>query len=105
MHDIRIKLRKLLADHFGLDESQITDDAHFLDDLDIDSLDAVELVTKIEDTFQISIPDDDAAQIQTVRDFVAYLLNRGDDDPGTAGIPAKLPPKPPPPNTHHANDE
>ena len=57
----------------GVEESQVTLDASFTADLNADSLDTVELIMEFEKEFGISIPDEDTAQINTVRDVVAYI--------------------------------
>lgn len=71
------KIIKLMADKLNLDESSIQPDSNFKDDLGIDSLDLFELVISLEEEFEIEIPQDDVAEIQTVNDVVAYLKNRG----------------------------
>lgn len=63
---IEIKIRQLIIDKLGKDESQITDEASFRDDLEVDSLDFTELIVGIEKEFKIAIPDDVYDRLKTV---------------------------------------
>lgn len=67
------KIKKIVVDQLGVDESEVTREASFIDDLDADSLDIVELIMAIEDEFGIEIPDDVAEKISTVNDAVEYI--------------------------------
>lgn len=67
------KLKKIVVDQLGVDESEITPDASFVDDLNADSLDLVELIMTLEEEFSIKISDEDAERIQTVGDALDYL--------------------------------
>ncbi|MEA5152571.1 MAG: acyl carrier protein [Oscillospiraceae bacterium] len=67
------KVKEALAKQFELDPETITVDTNLIDDLGADSLDVVELVMSLEDVFGISISDEDAAQLYTVRRIVEYL--------------------------------
>jgi acyl carrier protein len=67
------KIRKIIVDQLGVDESEVTEDASFVDDLGADSLDTVELVMALEEEFGIEIPDEDAEKIITVGDAVKYI--------------------------------
>ena len=67
------KVKEALAKQFELDPDTITVDTNLIDDLGADSLDVVELVMSLEDVFGISISDEDAAQLYTVRRIVEYL--------------------------------
>lgn len=69
------KIRSVLAEQFDLDPESITLDTNIMDDIGADSLDLVELVMSLEDEFGISISDDDAAQLRTVRGIVEFLDN------------------------------
>ena len=66
-------VRDALAKQFEIDPETITMDTSIVDDLGADSLDVVELIMSLEDTFGISISDDDASQLDTVRRIVEYL--------------------------------
>ena len=71
--DVQAKVKEIVADKLGVEESQITPEASFTNDLGADSLDIVELVMGFEQAFDISIPDEDAEKIGTVGDAVRYL--------------------------------
>ena len=67
------KIRDIIVEQLGVDESQVTMEASFVDDLGADSLDIVELVMAFEDEFGVEIPDETAEKIATVGDIVKYL--------------------------------
>lgn len=67
------KVKKIIAEQLGVDESEITPESHFIDDLGADSLDTVELVMALEEEFGVEIPDEDAEKIQTVGDVDKYI--------------------------------
>ena len=67
------KVRDALAQQFEVDPESITLDTNLIDDLGADSLDVVELIMSLEDMYGISITDEDAAQLYTVRKIVEYL--------------------------------
>ena len=71
--DVSNKVKKIVADHLGIEESKVTDEASFIDDLGADSLDTVELVMAFEEEFDCEIPDDAAEKIQTVKDAIDFL--------------------------------
>lgn len=71
--DVEDRLRKIIAEQLGVDESQIVPGASFAKDLNADSLDLVELIMSIEEEFGIEISDEDAEKIQTVDDALKYL--------------------------------
>ncbi len=71
-----LRLRKIVADRLGVDEAQIVPEASFVEDLNADSLDLVELIMSLEEEFGIQIPDEDAEKIRTVGDAIAYLEDR-----------------------------
>ena len=71
--DISSKVKKIVADHLGIDEAKVTEEASFIDDLGADSLDTVELVMAFEEEFNVEIPDDAAETIQTVGDAISFL--------------------------------
>jgi acyl carrier protein len=67
------KIKKIIVDQLGVDESKIAEDSSFVDDLGADSLDIVELIMAFEEEFDMEIPDEDAEKIKTVGDAVKYL--------------------------------
>ena len=67
------RVKKIIVDQLGVNESKITEDSSFVDDLGADSLDIVELIMAFEEEFDIEIPDEDAEKIKTVGDAVKYL--------------------------------
>ena len=73
MSEVFEKVKKIIAEQLGVDESEIQDESHFIDDLGADSLDTVELVMALEEEFGIEIPDEDAEKIQTVGDVKKYI--------------------------------
>ncbi len=73
MSQIAEKVRKIIIDKLGADESEVTNEASFTNDLGADSLDTVELIMEFEKEFDVSIPDDQAEKIQTVGDAIAFL--------------------------------
>jgi len=66
-------VRKLVAEKLGVPEAKVTEDAAFVNDLGADSLDVVEFVMAVEEKFQITIPDDEAAKLEKVGDAVKYI--------------------------------
>ena len=79
------RVRALIVEHLGVDESQVTPNASFVDDLNADSLDLVELIMSMEEEFsgdgtEIEISDEDAEKIQSVQDAIDYLHDLGIDD-------------------------
>ena len=73
MSDIADKVKKIVVEHLGVDESKVSDAASFIDDLGADSLDTVELVMAFEEEFSIEIPDDAAEKIQTVQNAIDFI--------------------------------
>jgi acyl carrier protein len=67
------KVKKIVAEHLGVDEAQVRPEATFVDDLGADSLDMVEIVLAFEDEFHIEIPDEDAEKISRVGEAVDYI--------------------------------
>lgn len=74
------KVIELAAEQVSMDPAQVTVDSHFINDLQFDSLDKVEFAMDIEDEFELSVPDADVEDLQTVREVVAYLLSRPERD-------------------------
>jgi acyl carrier protein len=73
MAEIAEKIKKIIVDKLGVDESEVTNEASFTNDLGADSLDTVELIMEFEKEFDISIPDEEAEKIQTVGEVINYL--------------------------------
>lgn len=67
------KVKAIIVEQLGVDESEVAPEAHFIDDLGADSLDTVELVMALEEEFGIEISDEDAEKIQTVGDVSKYI--------------------------------
>lgn len=76
MSDTATRVKEIIAQELGVEQEKVTDDASFVEDLGADSLDTVELVMAFEEEFGIEIPDEDAEQMQTVGDAIAYLRNK-----------------------------
>ncbi len=73
MSDIASKVRSIIVDKLGVDENEVTPEASFTNDLGADSLDTVELIMEFEKEFNLSSPDDQAENIQTVGQAITYL--------------------------------
>ncbi|CAJ1002174.1 MULTISPECIES: acyl carrier protein [Bacillales] len=73
MADTLERVKKIIVDRLGVEESKVTLEASFKDDLGADSLDVVELVMELEDEFDMEISDEDAEKITTVGEVVAYI--------------------------------
>ena len=71
--NIASKVKKMVADHLGVDETKVTDEANFIDDLGADSLDTVELVMAFEEEFGAEISDGEAEKILTVGDAIKFI--------------------------------
>jgi len=67
------KVKKMIVEQLGVNESEVVPEAKFIDDLGADSLDIVELVMALEDEYGIEIPDEDAEKIETVGDAIKYI--------------------------------
>ena len=75
MAEIEARVKAIIVDKLGVDESEVTPTASFTNDLGADSLDTVELIMELEKEFNLSIPDDQAEKIATVGDAIAYIEN------------------------------
>ena len=74
--DISNTVKKMVADHLGVDELKVTEEANFVDDLGADSLDTVELVMAFEEEFGSEISDSEAEKILTVGDAIKFIQSR-----------------------------
>ena len=70
------KVKEIISKQLGVDGSEVTGEASFVDDLGADSLDTVELVMAFEEEFGIEIPDEDAEKIAKVKDAIDYITNK-----------------------------
>lgn len=75
VQEIENKVIEIISEQMGVDKSEITRETSFINDLNADSLDTVELVMEFEDEFDMSIPDEEAEKIQTVGAAVDYIIN------------------------------
>ena len=73
MASVEERVKQIIVEQLGVEESEVTPNASFVDDLGADSLDTVELVMAFEEAFEIEIPDEDAEKIRTVKDAVDYI--------------------------------
>ena len=76
MSDIELQVKQIVVDHLGIEDSKVTPQSKFIDDLGADSLDTVELVMAFEEKFGIEIPDDAAETIQTVQNAIDYIQSK-----------------------------
>ena len=74
--DVATKVKKMVADHLGVEESKVTEEANFIDDLGADSLDTVELVMAFEEEFGSEIADSEGEKILTVGDAIKFIENK-----------------------------
>jgi acyl carrier protein len=73
MSDVAEKIKAIIVDKLGVDESEVTNEASFTNDLGADSLDTVELIMEFEKEFDIQIPDDKAEAITTIGDAISFI--------------------------------
>ncbi len=73
MSEIASRVKAIIVDKLGVEESEVTNEASFTNDLGADSLDTIELIMEFEKEFNVTIPDDQAEKITTVGDAVAYI--------------------------------
>lgn len=74
--DLNAEVKKIIVEQLGVDEAQVTPEAHFIDDLGADSLDTVELIMAFEEKFGVEVPDEDAEKLTTVGAAVGYLKGK-----------------------------
>ena len=74
MENVDQRVKKIVAEQLGVNESEIKNESRFVDDLGADSLDTVELVMALEEEFETEIPDEDAEKITTVQQAVDYIV-------------------------------
>ena len=74
------KMKEIIADQLGVSEDEVTLEASFKEDLDADSLDLFELVMALEEEYDVEIPSDDLAELNTVGDVFNYLKDKGVED-------------------------
>ena len=74
------KMKEIIADQLGVREDEVTLEASFKEDLDADSLDLFELVMALEEEYDVEIPSDDLAELNTVGDVINYLKDKGVED-------------------------
>ena len=74
------KMKEIIADQLGVSEDEVTLEASFKEDLDADSLDLSELVMALEEEYDVEIPSDDLAELNTVGDVINYLKDKGVED-------------------------
>ena len=80
MAEVEAKVIEIVSDQMGVDKSEITRETSFVNDLNADSLDTVELVMEFEDEFELSIPDEEAEKIQTVGQAIDYITEHAKSD-------------------------
>lgn len=74
--DLLAKIKEIVVEELGVEASEVTSEANFIDDLGADSLDTVELIMKFEEEFDIEIPDEDAENLTTVGKAIEYLQSK-----------------------------
>lgn len=74
------KMKEIIADQLGVSEDEVTLEASFKEDLDADSLDLFELVMALEEEYDVEIPSDNLAELNTVGDVINYLKDKGVED-------------------------
>ena len=72
--EIQEKVSQIVSEQMGIDKSELTRETSFVDDLNADSLDTVELVMEFEDEFEMSIPDEEAEKIRTIGQAIDYIV-------------------------------
>ncbi len=72
--EVQEKVSQIVSEHMGIDKSKLTREMSFVEDLNADSLDTVELALEFEDEFEVSIPDEDAEKIRTIGQAIDYII-------------------------------
>ena len=80
VQEIQEKVIAIVSEQMGVDKAEISRETSFVNDLNADSLDTVELVMELEDEFEMSIPDEDAVKIQTVGQAIDYIKDHSNKD-------------------------
>ena len=83
MDNIEARVKKIVAEQLGVQESELTRETSFVNDLNADSLDTVELVMEFEDKFEMSIPDEEAEKIQTIGQAIDHIDDYLKNQPAT----------------------
>ncbi|HEY3346438.1 MAG TPA: acyl carrier protein [Nitrospirota bacterium] len=73
---VEAKVKKIIAEQLGVEETEVTAEASFIDDLGADSLDTVELIMAFEEEFGIEIPEEDAEKMATVQNAIDYIAGK-----------------------------
>ncbi len=73
MTELATRVKEIIVKHLDVEESKVTENASFIDDLGADSLDTVELIMEFEEEFGCTIPDDAPEKLRTVKDAIAYI--------------------------------
>ena len=76
MSTVAEKVKKIVVDQLAVPEDQVTEDARFIEDLNADSLDIVELIMALEEEFSAEIPDEEAEKLKTVGDAIKYIESK-----------------------------
>jgi len=76
MSDVADRVKKIVLEHLGVEESKVVENASFIDDLGADSLDTVELVMAFEEEFGCEIPDEEAEKILTIKDAIDFITSQ-----------------------------
>jgi acyl carrier protein len=84
---VNAEVIRIVAEQMGVKPSELKPTTHLVNDLKADDLDQVELVMEVEDTFEISIPDEDAEKLQTIGQWVEYVRARPKDPKARSGRP------------------
>lgn len=82
MASVEEQVKQIIVEQLGVDEAEVTPNAHFVDDLGADSLDIVELVMAFEEEFSVEVPDEDAEKLQTVGDVIKCIEERSKQQGG-----------------------